>query len=176
LTTFNLACIHGWMMHMNLRVVPAFAFTLKVILAPLFGAVIPESPGLSRFGGVFWPTPFSRYWNVGGAGLLGSAPCALPSVLQILQLLSLLCRLRKVLLPYDAEGVRSILRLVQNDGDNATGTHRVEVLAPAHPILDVPVGLELDAGLLLDGQLLGSRGTLRGDRDACSADGNSAAE
>ena len=73
---------------MNLRVVPAFAFTLKVILAPLFGAVTPESPGLSRFGGVFWPTPFSRYWNVGGAGLLGSAPCALPSVLQILQLLS----------------------------------------------------------------------------------------
>src|ERR1041384_2695931 len=81
------ACIHGWIRHIIQSFVPAGAVTVRLIDSPFLPwPVTPESPGLSTDGGVFWPTPFSRYWNFGGALLFGSAPCALPSAWQIRQL------------------------------------------------------------------------------------------
>src|SRR3954451_16408175 len=72
------------MRHMKYSSLPFFAVTLNEIFSPFLPApVTPESPGLSTFGGVAWPTPFSRYWNLGGASLFGSAPCACPSLSQI---------------------------------------------------------------------------------------------
>src|SRR3954468_23258832 len=76
------------MRHMKYSSLPLLAVTLNEIFSPFLPwPVTPESPGLSTFGGVAWPTPFSRYWFFGGALLLGSKPCALPSLLQIEQLL-----------------------------------------------------------------------------------------
>src|SRR3954452_2593585 len=75
------------MRHMKYRSLPFFAVTLNEIFSPFLPSpVTPESPGRSTLGGVFWPTPFSRYWNFGGASLFGSAPCACPSFWQIAHL------------------------------------------------------------------------------------------
>src|SRR6266566_1266219 len=85
--TSTSACIHGWIKHMKYSLVPAGAVTFRSIDSPFLPLpVIPESPGLSTDGAFAWPTPFSRNGNFGGALLLGSAPCALPSFSQIWQL------------------------------------------------------------------------------------------
>src|SRR5277367_2100714 len=74
---------------MKYKVVPFGAVTLRSIDSPFLpDPVTPESPGSFTDGGVFWPTPFSRYWYFGGASLFGFAPCALASTSQILQLKS----------------------------------------------------------------------------------------
>src|SRR5947209_19290487 len=74
------------MRQMKYSVVPFLAVTFSEMDSPFLpGPVTPESPGRSTFGGVFWPTPFSRNWNFGGALLCGSAPWALASFAQIAQ-------------------------------------------------------------------------------------------
>src|SRR4051794_10806558 len=74
------------MRHMKYSSLPLLAVTLNEIFSPFLPwPVTPESPGRSTFGGVAWPTPFSRYWNFGGASVFGSAPWAWKSLLQIAQ-------------------------------------------------------------------------------------------
>ena len=127
---------------MKCSVVPFLAVTLRSTAAGA-EADAGRVAGTIDVRGVFWPLPFSRKTNFGGASELGSAPWASTSLLQTLQLNSSFAVARDVLLAHHREGVRPLALDVELQVQRPAGLDVVDVLVPAQPVLDVAVGLEL---------------------------------